>query len=1264
MDPALWELLRAEAGADGDRIIEAVIRLARPGIEIPDVQMVSRFGTIATCRLRARDVIAVRARRDVMSLKAARGIGPGCEPALDPLESAGPALPDICPTDVRRSPALSLTGAGAAVAAVDWGVDVDSAAFRWPASPAANDGHRPGGTRLLSFWDQRDQAVGPRLAPYGYGSVHDREEIDRALQDPRPYERLGYHPAISDPRRRGTHGTRTLDIAAGTGGAGGLAGIAPDADLIFVHLADRNTGGLANFGDSVRLLEAVDFISRTAGSQPCVINISAGRICGPKDGTTLVERAFDELLTATPGRFLVNSMGNYARWRAHSCGAIAPGDARSLTVIVDSADITLNEVEIWYDGADEFAVRIDPPGYTGGRSVCLGERTDLLIGGRVVGRVYHRKHDPNNGDNHIVAYLDPVGCAGDWTVTLEARRVRSGRFHAWIERDDSCPACQARFTSGDSNTAATLGSITTSHLPLIVGAYDGHNPARPAASFSSRGPTRDNRPKPDLVAPGVGVLAARSAPIGASHNPGLLVRGNGTSFAAPHVTGAVALCFQAAGNRLSAHQIRSLVLGSCDPVPDSDAYRLGRGYLNIPRLVADVQQALATPADAPSEKEPTMDTEDTIVLLAAAPATAYREYLYRPRGQLARWIEDQFDIVARPGQRISQTAREGDILLEVTLGSTGPGRCCTLTPHDLELLTSRPRLAPGQLILRPRGRVEMSEPLPMEPTVDTGITADTRDRDVNYLIGQDPDATAEISAANANGVHEAANNADSAEEKSNSGPQIVIAAPAGADYATAADEPDALPLASASAPAAADVPRLGAGYVGIAAVRPGETREHTQMAEQTGPGEDWRGDLAEADAEEAAWAAFTTPPAPVAEDAPRTPIPVVLVPGIMGTRLVDPATRAKVWNPTGRRFAANAERLNNMAELLPDPTPDNVPIYTPWLNDAAAAIPGFGNLIWEVGGQLALQLASPEFQRRALEVTGAPVRVWVAGYDWRQDNRHSARTLAQVVDVALQQTGASRVVIVAHSMGGLVSRWFCRFGGANKVAALVLLGSPTHGTPQAYRALKAGLERWWSDKFPWALFPLSWPGGRLRMFRRFPSSFQLLPTAAYCAHDRGWLAFGPTPSGITDASDPVALYHDSVTGFLEGPDPTVEAHLAAREQFDRALGCFMPDPTYVLFSDRLATEARYTLAARGASVTLEMGQVGYGDETVVRYSGSAQGCALGRGLRLPLGGVSHRDLPDYPPAIATIETIILRTRRPAAAAAASHEAVMQHTVRA
>jgi Peptidase M15 len=115
-----------------------------------------------------------------------------------------------------------------------------------------------------------------------------------------------------------------------------------------------------------------------------------------------------------------------------------------------------------------------------------------------------------------------------------------------------------------------------------------------------------------------------------------------------------------------------------------------------------------------------MDAEDTVVLLAAAPATAYREYLYRPHGRLARWMGDWFDVVARPGQRIRRAAQEGDVLIEVSLGRTSPGRCVTLTARDFERVASWPRLAPGQLLLRPRRRTEVSDPLPVEPVIDTG----------------------------------------------------------------------------------------------------------------------------------------------------------------------------------------------------------------------------------------------------------------------------------------------------------------------------------------------------------------------------------------------------------------------------------------------------------------------------------------------------------------------------------------------------------------
>jgi len=63
--------------------------------------------------------------------------------------------------------------------------------------------------------------------------------------------------------------------------------------------------------------------------------------------------------------------------------------------------------------------------------------------------------------------------------------------------------------------------------------------------------------------------------------------------------------------------------------------------------------------------------------------------------------------------------------------------------------------------------------------------------------------------------------------------------------------------------------------------------------------------------------------------------------------------------------------------------------------------------------------------------------------------------LAAAVDEVLSETGRSQVVIVAHSMGGLVARAYLRDYGARKVARLITLGSPHHGSVHA--CLGAGL---------------------------------------------------------------------------------------------------------------------------------------------------------------------------------------------------------------
>ncbi|MFC7542195.1 S8 family serine peptidase [Siccirubricoccus deserti] len=141
--------------------------------------------------------------------------------------------------------------------------------------------------------------------------------------------------------------------------------------------------------------------------------------------------------------------------------------------------------------------------------------------------------------------------ADDWRLAVMAEGGPV-QFHAWIERDDPD---QSWFPE-DAAPSHTLGSLASADDVIVVGAYDALAPLhRPAATFSSEGPTRDGRQKPDLIAPGVGILAARSTGGAARRQPGRMpglaagIVGSGTSQAAPHVAGAVALLFAAAGKR-------------------------------------------------------------------------------------------------------------------------------------------------------------------------------------------------------------------------------------------------------------------------------------------------------------------------------------------------------------------------------------------------------------------------------------------------------------------------------------------------------------------------------------------------------------------------------------------------------------------------------------------------------------------------------------------------------------------------------------------
>jgi len=61
-----------------------------------------------------------------------------------------------------------------------------------------------------------------------------------------------------------------------------------------------------------------------------------------------------------------------------------------------------------------------------------------------------------------------------------------------------------------------------------------------------------------------------------------------------------------------------------------------------------------------------------------------------------------------------------------------------------------------------------------------------------------------------------------------------------------------------------------------------------------------------------------------------------------------------------------------------------------------------------------------------------------------------ADQVAAKIDAILDATGASRVAIVGHSLGGLVARAYLRRNGAQKVASVMTLGTPHHGSVHAW----------------------------------------------------------------------------------------------------------------------------------------------------------------------------------------------------------------------
>ena len=470
------------------------------------------------------------------------------------------SLPEVGARLINQPP-NGFTGEGVLFGLLDDGIDITHDDFKDPG----------GGSRILAIWDHQFEGTGTPPAGFTYGHEYSRADID-----------AGRASAFVN---EGGHGSHVAGIAVGDGSAGNSGGIyqgiAWEADIIAV----RNGGcDLFCYGDgapwvvpfgstgTVESVDALNYFAQKARSlgRPIVINQSQGVTMGPHDGTTLLEQAYNQVI-AQNDLIVVVAAGNdqTAGWHA----VVNVGANQSATIIANhhgtgGAQNYLS-FELWWDPEDTFAITITAPG---GASQTIPLDTSGLndpLPGFDVGAdqvfAYTTQNYVSNGQGNAWFYVQsqiqqppaPV-TTGNWSIRVQSQSGSAGPVHFYAERN------QYGFSVASASLDGILGMPGTANEVITVASYNTRftwpsingpngssdsNPLGGISSFSSNGPRRGVSggvaDKPDLAAPGMFIASAWAA--GHEADRGTIINDEehlilaGTSMAAPHVAGTVAL---------------------------------------------------------------------------------------------------------------------------------------------------------------------------------------------------------------------------------------------------------------------------------------------------------------------------------------------------------------------------------------------------------------------------------------------------------------------------------------------------------------------------------------------------------------------------------------------------------------------------------------------------------------------------------------------------------------------------------------------------
>ena len=399
----------------------------------------------------------------------------------------------------------NLSGRGVLIAVLDSGIDYFHEAFR----------KEDGSTRILELWDQIQNRI------------YTSEEINKALESGNRAAARQIVPSVDVSG----HGTAVAGIAAGLDGA--YRGIAYESDLLVVKLGTARPGG---FPRTTELMRAVNYAVSFAADRflSLVINISFGNTYGSHDGTSLLETFLDDIGNYGRTTIVVGS-GNEGAASGHTSGILQLRATETVEFTVSSYESSFS-IQLWKSYSDQFEISLQAPSgeQFGPFSENLGparfryRRTQILL--------YYGKPGPFSTEQEI--YFDFIPDEGTyveegiWTFFLRPVSLVSRRYDFWLPSAGGLNTA-TRFLRPTPDTTLTIPS--TASKVITVGAYNSYYNSY--ADFSGRGFTRlTNQVKPDLAAPGVGIMAP-------AVNGGYQSV-TGTSFATPVVAGSAALLMQ------------------------------------------------------------------------------------------------------------------------------------------------------------------------------------------------------------------------------------------------------------------------------------------------------------------------------------------------------------------------------------------------------------------------------------------------------------------------------------------------------------------------------------------------------------------------------------------------------------------------------------------------------------------------------------------------------------------------------------------------